>query len=66
MSSDSGFGPELAIDGNTNGDFHGGMTCFILLYTDVNNWWQVRLAEVSLISEVKIYNRVGDYRGNRL
>ena len=57
-----GYGPILAKDGNTNGTFTGG-SCFHTTPQDVDNWWQVRLEKVSLISEVNIFNRVGAQPG---
>eukprot|EP00592_Proboscia_alata_P025355 CAMPEP_0194445784 /NCGR_PEP_ID=MMETSP0176-20130528/128058_1 /TAXON_ID=216777 /ORGANISM="Proboscia alata, Strain PI-D3" /LENGTH=1683 /DNA_ID=CAMNT_0039272393 /DNA_START=372 /DNA_END=5422 /DNA_ORIENTATION=+ len=45
----------LAIDGNTNGNFHDGSVTHTL---GGNNWWMVNLQVTSVIRDVKIYNRI--------
>lgn len=43
-----------AIDGNTNGSWTYGSTAFS--NTVNNNWWQVELADESILSELRIFN----------
>jgi hypothetical protein len=58
-------GAELAIDGNTNGEWSGGSV------THTNNsseldWWQVRLDSDTTIEEVVIWNRTDSCCSSRL
>ncbi|MFB9057862.1 T9SS type A sorting domain-containing protein [Mariniflexile ostreae] len=48
-------GAELAIDGNTNGNFGGGSVT--VTNPESNAWWQVDLGFEQEIGEVKIFNR---------
>ena len=45
-----------AIDGNTDGNFWGTLTCSATSW-DVQPWWQIDLGEVSDISSINIWNR---------
>ena len=46
------FGPELAVDGNLNGNFYDGLSCARSLPTDKNSWWQVCKWFLTLFSTV--------------
>lgn len=47
--------PELAIDGNTDGDYYGG-SC---THTDnYNPWWEIDLQGTYNITALKLYNRL--------
>lgn len=62
-SNPYGWGPELAIDGNTCGDFSCGSTT----HTDLDSpaWWYVDLLSTYVLSEIDIWNRT-DCCGSRL
>lgn len=51
-----GSDPDLAIDGDTNGDFNLG-SVFHSAGTDSNEWWQLDLGSVQYIEDLTIYNR---------
>lgn len=48
-------GPELAIDGNTNGNFGSGSVT--VTNPELNPWWQVDLGSEQGIGDIKIFNR---------
>jgi len=51
------FGPQLAVDGNTNMSIGQGATC---AHTDTNQqsyWWVVNLGSTYTIDYITIYNR---------
>ena len=60
--SSTNFGgvPARAVDGNTNGDYGGGLSC---THTDSSEggspWWAVKLPEIMEIKTVAITNREG-------
>jgi len=54
----------LAIDGNSNGDYHAGSTTHTLS-GDNPSWWKVQLSTMYTISRVNVYNR-NDCCGGRL
>jgi hypothetical protein len=49
------FHPELAVDGNKNGDLHKGSVSQTCITTDP--WWRVDLGSIHVILRVVIYNR---------
>jgi hypothetical protein len=70
QSSTAYNGPsELAIDGNTNGDFGGGSVTHTAHGTNGSNtlkWWQVDLGGNKTIWDIVVYNRTGSNYGDRL
>ena len=48
-------GPELAIDGDTNGNFGGGSVT--VTNGEANPWWQVDFGEDKAIGSIKVFNR---------
>lgn len=57
-STDYNGPPELAIDGNTDGNF-GNNSVTHTSHNDAIKWWQVDLGEKKLIEQIVIYNRTG-------
>ncbi len=57
--------PQLAIDGNTNGDFNIAKST---THTKVENnpWWEVKLAQLSSIDKIVIWNRTDGAVGARI
>jgi hypothetical protein len=51
-------GPDLVVDGNTDGIFNNGSCNHTGL--DQNGWWEVDLGEVYNISSIEIWNRMDD------
>lgn len=49
--------PNLAVDGNTNGDWYVGYSVTHTAY-ETQPWWQVDLAQVATLSQVTIWNRI--------
>ena len=64
--SSTGFGgvANLAIDGNTDGNFSAGSVTHTELNTDAS--WQVQLAQTSDINQIVIHNRTNNCCLNRL
>ncbi|XMO85393.1 carbohydrate-binding protein [Algibacter sp. AS12] len=61
--------PELAIDGNTDGNFGGGSVSHTENGANGSNtlkWWQVDLQANYNIETINIYNRTGSNYGERL
>lgn len=56
--------PQLAIDGNTNGDFKKQMSTTHTA-EEVNPWWEVDLQSPQLIDKINLWNR-SDGSGDRL
>lgn len=57
--------PELAIDGNTNGNFGGGSVTHTS-HDDDPKWWQVDLQGDYPIETIILFNRTGSNYGERL
>ena len=57
--------PQLAIDGNTNGDYNSGKS---VTHTQVedNPWWEVELTESGPVENIVIWNRTDGGLGTRL
>ncbi len=55
QSSTNSGTPQLAVDGNTDGNYFNGSVTHTLL--DAQAWWQVDLGSVSSISDVRVWNR---------
>ncbi|MEZ6065893.1 MAG: DUF1553 domain-containing protein [Planctomycetaceae bacterium] len=64
-STDFGGPPELAIDGNTNGDYRAAMST---THTANSNdpWWEVDLTAVQPIDRIVVWNRTDGNVGSRL
>lgn len=64
-SVDFGGPPELAIDGNTDGDFHGARST---THNREENdpWWEVDLLEPRSIERIAVWNRTDGDIGGRL
>jgi len=63
-STDYGGTAELAIDGNTDGDFGNGSVSHTS--AEDNAWWQVDWGSDTPIGQIKIFNRTGSNYGDRL
>ena len=63
----TGFGgtAELAIDGDTNGDFSGGKSVTHTNTAD-DPWWEVQLSEAVAIEKVVVWNRTDNNLQSRL
>ncbi|MEO9570390.1 MAG: T9SS type A sorting domain-containing protein [Polaribacter sp.] len=48
-------GPELAIDGDINGNYGGGSVT--VTNNEENPWWQVDLGDDKVIGDIKVFNR---------
>ena len=57
--------PNLAIDGNTNGDYYGAKSTFHTRQED-NPWWEVDLGSVRPIDRLAVWNRTDGGTANRL
>ncbi len=57
--------PELAIDGNTNGDYHGGKSTTHTAVSD-DPWWEVDLKVDVPIERILLWNRTDGDLGGRL
>lgn len=57
--------PQLAIDGNTNGDYNSGKS---VTHTQVedNPWWEVELPDIGTVEKIAIWNRTDGGLGTRL
>ncbi|MDO5971799.1 T9SS type A sorting domain-containing protein [Flavivirga aquimarina] len=64
-TTDFGGLPELAIDGNTDGNFGGGSVSHTSNDAGLK-WWQVDLGEDKILWSIVIYNRTGSNYGERL
>ena len=53
-------GPDLAVDGDTSGNFGDHSCTHTVWYGSSDPWWSVPLPGRYLITEVHIYNRDGD------
>jgi hypothetical protein len=62
-STNSGKAAELAVDGNTDGNFYNNSVSHT--NSEVNPWWQVDLGGVQAIDAVQVWNRT-DCCGDRL
>ena len=49
-------GAELAVDGNTNGNWYQDFSVSSTSWQN-NPWWEVELAELSTITEIKVWSR---------
>ena len=52
-----GAGSERAVDGNTNGSWHGKSVTHTQCAKDYKPWWEVDLEALYLIDEIKVFNR---------
>lgn len=57
--------PQLAIDGNTNGNYGDGSVSHTG-HNDNPKWWEVNLGQDHTLWEIVIYNRTGSNYGERL
>ena len=57
--------PQLAIDGNTNGDFRAAKST-THTKNEKNPWWQVELKDEASIDRIVVWNRTDGEVGNRL
>jgi uncharacterized repeat protein (TIGR02543 family) len=61
-STDFDGDPERAIDGNTNGDYNGGLSVTHTAFED-QPWWQVDLGDPYAIDEIQVWGRTGIHAG---
>jgi len=64
-STDFGGPPALAIDGNTNGDYHQGKSVTHSKAED-NPWWEVDLKSSQAIDQIVLWNRTDNKLHTRL
>ena len=57
--------PRLAIDGNTNGDFHEAQSTTHTAQQD-NPWWELDLGKIYDVRRIAIWNRTDNGVGHRL